>query len=158
MYYKDAWNFCCQINIFESLNPCLICPNIYTGQVTKLRLSCSWFCYQLIAKPGNKTTTVLWPDPHVSWDILGCKIRGIPAIHLMINFVIMWTLLSLRFQMMLHNIILKTIMLCHFIFYLSLFQLEYFSEQSYISHHIVLPVVPSHQWMSIKLFPKSPCH
>ena len=24
----------------------------------------TWFCYQLIAKPGNKTTTVSWPDPY----------------------------------------------------------------------------------------------
>ena len=24
----------------------------------------TWFCYQLIAKPGNKTATVLWPDPY----------------------------------------------------------------------------------------------
>ena len=36
------------------------------GQVTELR-NCSslvtWFCYQLIAKPGNKTATVPWPDP-----------------------------------------------------------------------------------------------
>ena len=23
----------------------------------------TWFCYQLIAKPGNKTAAVLWPDP-----------------------------------------------------------------------------------------------
>ena len=23
-----------------------------------------WFCYQLIAKPDNKTATVLWPDPY----------------------------------------------------------------------------------------------
>ena len=23
----------------------------------------TWFCYQLIAKPGNKTATVPWPDP-----------------------------------------------------------------------------------------------
>ena len=35
------------------------------GQVTKLRLSRSWFCYQLITKPGNKTAAVLWPDPYV---------------------------------------------------------------------------------------------
>ena len=30
----------------------------------------TWFCYQLIAKPGNKTATVSWRDPHksfVSW-------------------------------------------------------------------------------------------
>ena len=26
----------------------------------------TWFCYQLIAKPGNKTAAVLWPDPYVS--------------------------------------------------------------------------------------------
>ena len=24
----------------------------------------TWFCYQLIAKPGNRTTTVPWPDPY----------------------------------------------------------------------------------------------
>ena len=26
----------------------------------------TWFCYQLIAKPGNKTATVSWPDPFLS--------------------------------------------------------------------------------------------
>ena len=31
--------------------------NIHLGQVTEPRLS----CYQLIAKPGNKTATVFWP-------------------------------------------------------------------------------------------------
>ena len=25
----------------------------------------TWFCYQLIAKPGNKTAAVPWPDPYV---------------------------------------------------------------------------------------------
>ena len=25
----------------------------------------TWFCYQLIAKPGNKTATVSWPDPYM---------------------------------------------------------------------------------------------
>ena len=24
----------------------------------------TWFCYQLIAKPGNKTATLPWPDPY----------------------------------------------------------------------------------------------
>ena len=28
----------------------------------------TWFCYQLIAKPGNKTATVSWPDPYVVWS------------------------------------------------------------------------------------------
>ena len=27
----------------------------------------TWFCYQLIAKPGNKTAAVLWPDPYVEF-------------------------------------------------------------------------------------------
>ena len=27
-------------------------------------VTCTWFCYQLIAKPGNKTATVLWPNPY----------------------------------------------------------------------------------------------
>ena len=25
-----------------------------------------WFCYQLTAKPGNKTVAVPWPDPYIS--------------------------------------------------------------------------------------------
>ena len=28
----------------------------------------TWFCYQLIAKPGNKTATVPWPDPYWKLD------------------------------------------------------------------------------------------
>ena len=27
----------------------------------------TWFCYQLIAKPGKKTATVSWPDPYAMW-------------------------------------------------------------------------------------------
>ena len=31
----------------------------------------TWFCYQLIAKPGNKTAAVPWPDPYDTFtDIL----------------------------------------------------------------------------------------
>ena len=38
----------------------------YMGQITKVRLSCfTWFCYHLIAKPGNKTATPSWPDPYL---------------------------------------------------------------------------------------------
>ena len=34
--------------------------------VRSRRCSClvTWFCYQLIAKPGNKTAAVSWPDPY----------------------------------------------------------------------------------------------
>ena len=35
----------------------------YMGQVTKLWLS-FYLVYQLIAKPGNKTAAVSWPDPY----------------------------------------------------------------------------------------------
>ena len=37
----------------------------------------TWFCYQLIAKPGNKTAAVSWPDPYAPshWDMmLHCNI------------------------------------------------------------------------------------
>ena len=30
----------------------------------------TWFCYQLIAKPGNRTAAVSWPDPYVVWCLL----------------------------------------------------------------------------------------
>ena len=30
----------------------------------------TWFCYQLIAKPGNKTAAVPWPDPYSKWHYL----------------------------------------------------------------------------------------
>ena len=31
----------------------------------------TWFCYQLIAKPGNKTATVPWPDPYSAGTSMG---------------------------------------------------------------------------------------
>ena len=40
----------------------------YLGQVMKVWLYCylvNWFCYQMIAKPGNKTTEPSWPDPYI---------------------------------------------------------------------------------------------
>ena len=30
----------------------------------------TWFCYQLIAKPGNKTAAVPWPDPYAVCFVL----------------------------------------------------------------------------------------
>ena len=38
----------------------------------------TWFCYQLIAKPGNKTAKVSWPDPYEQWlvlDMSGLKFK-----------------------------------------------------------------------------------
>ena len=36
--------------------------------VRSLRWGClvTWFCYLLIAKPGDKTTAPLWPDPNMA--------------------------------------------------------------------------------------------
>ena len=40
----------------------------YEGNIWVRTPSCgclaTWFCYQLIAKPGNKTATILRPDPY----------------------------------------------------------------------------------------------
>ena len=33
----------------------------------------TWFCYQLIAKPGNKTATVPWPDPYIDGLLQDCS-------------------------------------------------------------------------------------
>ena len=45
----------------------------------------TWFCYQLIAKPGNKTATVLWPDPYkihgAFWNNVHCiSINSVPIV------------------------------------------------------------------------------
>ena len=47
----------------ENLTICIIWDLIW---VRSRNCGClvTWFCYQLIAKPGNKTATVLWPDPY----------------------------------------------------------------------------------------------
>ena len=46
-------------------SPPLAATNIY--RVGPWRCSClvTWFCYQLIAKPGKKTTAPPWPEPYV---------------------------------------------------------------------------------------------
>ena len=47
----------------------------------------TWFCYQLIAKPGNKTAAVSWPDPYSIYQscgpILSSKLSAFPRIPLM---------------------------------------------------------------------------
>ena len=46
---------------------CVVCEYKW---VRSRRCSClvTWFCYQLIAKPGNKTAAPSWPDPYVYTD------------------------------------------------------------------------------------------
>ena len=48
----------------------------------------TWFCYQLIAKPGNKTAALPWPDPYICCD---CFIFARSIIHLYSNFIIIMT-------------------------------------------------------------------
>ena len=45
--------------------------------VRSRRCSClvTWFCYQLIAKPGNKTAAPSWPDPYAVGFIYPGKAR-----------------------------------------------------------------------------------
>ena len=50
---------------------------LYMGQVTNCGCLVTWFCYQLIAKPGNKTATVLWPDPYgLHHHLCVCRCSG----------------------------------------------------------------------------------
>ena len=39
----------------------------------------AWFCYQLIARPGNKTGAARWPDPY-TWDS-GLNVDRLPQPH-----------------------------------------------------------------------------
>ena len=43
--------------------------NDHTIRVRSPNCGClvTWFCYLMIAKPGNKTATVSWPDPYVEY-------------------------------------------------------------------------------------------
>ena len=60
----------------------------------------TWFCYQLIAKPDNKTAAILWPDPYYviapywhdtgSWNPASSKTRTI------LYKSISWLLMSWR--------------------------------------------------------------
>ena len=34
----------------------------------------TWFCYHLIAKPGNEAAATLWPDPYTHWLVGDVKV------------------------------------------------------------------------------------
>ena len=52
-------NFMSKLNHYHG---CVICTWVRSRNCGCL---VTWFCYQLIAKPGNKTAAVPWPDPHI---------------------------------------------------------------------------------------------
>ena len=66
------------------------CFNHRNIWVRSRRCGClvTWFCYQLVAKPGNKTAALPWPDPYICCD---CFIFARSIIHLYSNFIIIMT-------------------------------------------------------------------
>ena len=48
----------------------------------------TWFCYHLIAKPGNKTAATAWPDQSnfvaFAWATRRVRSKGLPACNLII--------------------------------------------------------------------------
>ena len=65
----DFCEYCHYLSLSINGNGCywIITRKWYMGQVRSRNCGClvTWFCYQLIAKPGNKTAAVSWPDPYV---------------------------------------------------------------------------------------------
>ena len=57
----------CKISINCSFLIALFFTNAKLIWVRSRRWGClvTWFCYHLIAKPGNKTAAPSWPDPYV---------------------------------------------------------------------------------------------
>ena len=48
----------------------------------------TWFCYQMIAKPGNKTATPSWPDPYMENSINNVvAIRVINIVRFCMSFI-----------------------------------------------------------------------
>ena len=45
----------------------------------------TWFCYLLIAKPGNKTAPVLWPDPYYVKPNFVISHSPVPMVHWMVK-------------------------------------------------------------------------
>ena len=65
--------YICNIHIFKmihySVSPFARNPNRIWVRSQNCGCLITWFCYQLIAKPGNKTATVPWPDPYAVENI-----------------------------------------------------------------------------------------
>ena len=63
----------CSISIANALQSCTK-PLIYLDNIWVRSQNCgcliTWFYYQLIAKPGNKTAAVSWPDPYLDVQLL----------------------------------------------------------------------------------------
>ena len=60
----------CKLNAFH-LGNVPLCVHIISIWARSRNCGClvTWFCYQLIAKSGNKTAAVSWPDPYSNASI-----------------------------------------------------------------------------------------
>ena len=70
IWMREKWNFHHISIVIKKLLMKWAPGQQQMGQVTKCGCLVTWFCYQLIAKPGNKTATVSWSDP----DTFSCGI------------------------------------------------------------------------------------
>ena len=61
--YIDVQGLNCKQEETTSAMTLLLCTNIWI-RLRNCGCLVTWFCYQLLAKPGNKTATVPWPDPY----------------------------------------------------------------------------------------------
>ena len=61
---------------FVFVKPVFMNPSVQFLWIWVRSRNCSclvtWFCYQLIAKPGNKTAIVSWPDPYTLGHLCIC--------------------------------------------------------------------------------------
>ena len=55
----------------------------------------TWFCYQLIAKPGNKTAAVSWPDPYTFNSNSSSIVSWIYPVHHPVQYDILYLVLYL---------------------------------------------------------------
>ena len=43
---------------------------LWSSEIWRCACLVTWFCYQMIAKPGNKTGPPSWPDPYIAKAIV----------------------------------------------------------------------------------------
>ena len=55
----------------QSSSPLIVVMTLIWVKSRNCGCRVTWFCYHLIAKPGNKTATVPWPDPYEKSSLRG---------------------------------------------------------------------------------------
>ena len=72
---SEVWTIIHCLGLGHETMVCAVCLFIW---VRSRNCGClvTWFCYQLIAKPGNKTAAVSWPDPYSYGNMMWCIIKS----------------------------------------------------------------------------------